>query len=148
MKSPKLIRMTTIPMSLRILLTDQLAFMSRQGFEVVAVSSSGSFLDEVAEIVGQVRIDAVQEALVGEVAVLADGDLAEEEIAEKDVAAYFAQRDRTAAELTPLDIDMLGYVRNWPKDFFGDEMGDIAAHAQAALKKRRERGGTGVETPE
>lgn len=50
MKSPKLIRITTIPMSLRILLTDQLAFMSRQGFEVVAVSSSGSFLDEVAEI--------------------------------------------------------------------------------------------------
>jgi len=43
---PKLIRITTVPISLKILLQDQLLFM-QQYFEVIAVSSSGNDLDYV-----------------------------------------------------------------------------------------------------
>jgi len=32
---------------------------------------------------------------------------------------------------------MFGNVKNWPKDFFGDEMGEITAHAKAALNKKK-----------
>jgi len=46
MKKPKLIRITTVPISLKILLKGQLGFM-RQYFDVVAVSSRGKELSEV-----------------------------------------------------------------------------------------------------
>ena len=46
MMKSKLIRITTVPISLKILLKDQLKYMS-QYFEVVAISSEGKELDEV-----------------------------------------------------------------------------------------------------
>jgi glycosyltransferase involved in cell wall biosynthesis len=44
---PKLIRITTVPISLKILLKDQLKFMNKY-FNVIGVSSPGKELDEVA----------------------------------------------------------------------------------------------------
>jgi len=44
---PKLIRITTVPQSLRGLLKGQMRFMSENGFEVVAVSSPGEALQDV-----------------------------------------------------------------------------------------------------
>jgi len=35
-----------------------------------------------------------------------------------------------------LQIDILGNIKNWPENFFGDEMGDITEQAKAAMKKR------------
>ena len=49
----KLVRITTVPMSLNILLKDQLAFIDKF-FEVLAVSSPGSDLEEVAQRKGRV----------------------------------------------------------------------------------------------
>lgn len=45
----KLLRITTIPLSLKVLLKGQLNFMSNNGFEVVAVSSDAKSLQEVQE---------------------------------------------------------------------------------------------------
>lgn len=45
----KLIRITTVPISLKVLLKGQLNFMSNNGFEVVAVSSDAKSLQEVQE---------------------------------------------------------------------------------------------------
>lgn len=47
MTRPKLIRITTVPMSLKLLLRGQHRFMSQNGFEVLGVSSAGKELDEV-----------------------------------------------------------------------------------------------------
>lgn len=47
-RRPRLLRMTTIPMALRVLLTGQLGFMQQAGMDVMAVSSPGTFLDELA----------------------------------------------------------------------------------------------------
>ncbi len=47
-KKPKIIRITTVPQSLRTLLKGQHRFMSKNGFDVVGVSSSGKELQEVA----------------------------------------------------------------------------------------------------
>lgn len=44
---PKLIRITTVPQSLRGLLKGQLKFMSENGFEVIGVSSPGEALNDV-----------------------------------------------------------------------------------------------------
>lgn len=45
----KLIRIATVPQSLRTLLKGQLRFMSEQGFDVLAVSSDGSCFEEMLQ---------------------------------------------------------------------------------------------------
>jgi glycosyltransferase involved in cell wall biosynthesis len=44
---PRLLRITTVPISLKVLLHGQLEFFSEQGFEVLAVSSSGKELVDI-----------------------------------------------------------------------------------------------------
>lgn len=56
---PKLIRVTTIPMSLKILLKGQLRFMQQNGFEVLGVSSSGTDLETVKQEEG-IRVTAIE----------------------------------------------------------------------------------------
>jgi glycosyltransferase involved in cell wall biosynthesis len=49
MSSPQLLRITTVPISLKTLLKGQHRFMSQNGFDVLGVSSSGNALNEVAQ---------------------------------------------------------------------------------------------------
>jgi len=67
--------------------------------------------------------------------------VAEEKIGPEQAALYFCSMNEGESRLTPLDLDLYGNIRNWPKDFFGDEFGEIAKMSQAALerKKRAER---------
>ncbi|OYX19152.1 MAG: glycosyltransferase family 1 protein [Algoriphagus sp. 32-45-6] len=46
---PKLIRITTVPLSLKLLLAGQMKFMSQNGFEVIAVSSDGREISHVTK---------------------------------------------------------------------------------------------------
>lgn len=46
---PKLIRITTVPLSLKLLLAGQLKFMSENGFEVIAVSSDGREISQITK---------------------------------------------------------------------------------------------------
>ena len=62
--------------------------------------------------------------------------IAEEKVSQEEISAYFAKVDSFPAKLEPLEIDLFGNIRNWPKNFFGDEMGDVTAHAKAAMDKR------------
>ncbi|HPV04723.1 MAG TPA: DUF3696 domain-containing protein [Myxococcota bacterium] len=62
--------------------------------------------------------------------------IAEDKIPQEKVSAYFANITNTPATLDPLQIDILGNIKNWPENFFGDEMGDITEQAKAAMKKR------------
>ena len=66
--------------------------------------------------------------------------IAEEEVSRDKVSAYFANVSKTPATLDALELDEFGNVRNWPEHFFGDEMGDIAEQARAALKRRKDNG--------
>ncbi|NQU23624.1 MAG: DUF3696 domain-containing protein [Candidatus Nealsonbacteria bacterium] len=74
--------------------------------------------------------------------------IAEDVVSREKVSAYFANITRTPATLEPLQIDRDGNIRNWPEDFFGDEMGDITGQAKAAMKKRMQRGTTESEASE
>lgn len=47
--NPKLLRITTVPVSLKILLKGQLKFMAQNGYEVMGVSSPGEILDGVRQ---------------------------------------------------------------------------------------------------
>ena len=63
--------------------------------------------------------------------------LAEQEIQEKEVGLYFCRTDAHGSNVTTLDLDMYGNIRNWPSDFFGDEFGEIAAMSKAVLRRRQ-----------
>jgi predicted ATPase len=58
------------------------------------------------------------------------------EINENDASIYFCDIENGEGKLTPLHLDTYGNFLQWPKDFFGDPMGDIAA-MQAAVMKRK-----------
>lgn len=65
--------------------------------------------------------------------------VAENEISADDVAVYFCRRVGSSAEVEPLRLNMFGEIENWPENFFGDEMDDIAARTLAAMKRRKEQ---------
>ena len=64
--------------------------------------------------------------------------IAEEKVSQEKVSAYFANVSKAPATLEALELDEFGNVLNWPEHFFGDEMGDIAEQAKAALQRRKE----------
>ena len=62
--------------------------------------------------------------------------VAEGEIQEDDVALYFCSTDDNGcSNISQLNFDQFGNISNWPKDFFGDQFGEIAAMSEAALKR-------------
>jgi predicted ATPase len=67
--------------------------------------------------------------------------MAEEQISPEQVALYFAQEEQGASRLSSLEVDEFGNIRNWPPNFFGDDMGDLAAMAEAALRRQMARRG-------
>jgi len=62
--------------------------------------------------------------------------IAEGAISPDRVSAYFSDVSKMPARLETLQIDLFGNIRNWPENFFGDDMGDITAQAKAAMEKR------------
>jgi len=65
--------------------------------------------------------------------------IAEEEDLQKKVSAYYADVTRRSTALQCLEVNALGYISNWPRDFFGDEMSDSIEQGKAALKKQQRR---------
>ena len=64
---------------------------------------------------------------------LAEGALVKRE----DVSAYFCAAGEESLTLTELDVDVFGNICNWPADFFGDQMTDIAEMTKAGNARRR-----------
>ncbi len=64
--------------------------------------------------------------------------VAEGMIKPADVAVYFCRRAGSATELEPLRLNVFGEIENWPENFFGDEMADIAGRALAAMRRKKE----------
>jgi predicted ATPase len=67
--------------------------------------------------------------------------MAEEVLEPDQVALYFADASEGASRLRPLELDEYGNIRNWPTNFFGDEMGDLAAMTEAAMRRQIARQG-------
>lgn len=67
--------------------------------------------------------------------------VAEDRASSEDVKLYFVSSNRGTAELSDLRLNEWGEIENWPQDFFGDEMGEISAITEAALRRRMEQSG-------
>jgi predicted ATPase len=62
--------------------------------------------------------------------------VAEEAIEPDQLVMYFVERDGINANINKLELDDYGEISNWPENFFGDEMGDIAARTMAAMQRK------------
>ncbi|MFD3162432.1 DUF3696 domain-containing protein [Herpetosiphon sp. NSE202] len=68
--------------------------------------------------------------------------IAEEVLSNTDTALYFCDMDDTGtSHAVPLDVDQYGNIRNWPKDFFGDEMADLAALSRETIRRKKAEAG-------
>jgi predicted ATPase len=65
--------------------------------------------------------------------------IAQEKITADEVALYFIETSGGRSEIRELEIDDYGNITNWPQDFFGDEIGDLAAMTEAAAERRGRR---------
>lgn len=63
--------------------------------------------------------------------------IAEEKLSKDTAALYFCDIVDGVSRLTPLELDMFGNITNWPKDFFGDEFGEMAAATQAVIERKK-----------
>ncbi|MES9901770.1 MAG: DUF3696 domain-containing protein [Sedimenticola sp.] len=63
--------------------------------------------------------------------------VAEGQVSPDEVAIYFVNRNRIGAQLEPLRLNMFGEIENWPENFFGDEMADVAARTLAAMQRKQ-----------
>ncbi len=62
--------------------------------------------------------------------------IAEQKISPSDTAIYFCEMNASGSILKPLEIDDYGNIKNWPENFFGDEIGDMTAMTEAAIQRR------------
>jgi predicted ATPase len=62
--------------------------------------------------------------------------VAEESYPVEELKLYFCDSQHGESKLIDLDIDEYGDIRNYPDNFFGDEMAEIAATRKAALKRK------------
>ena len=63
--------------------------------------------------------------------------IAEEQISAHDTAFYFCEMKEGVSEIERLNVDNYGNITNWPQNFFGDEMGDLAAKTKAEMKRKK-----------
>ncbi len=62
--------------------------------------------------------------------------VAEEGASAEDVKLYFVSTSGSRAQASDLCLNEWGEIENWPDNFFGDEMGEIAAITKASLRRK------------
>ncbi|MBM7112852.1 DUF3696 domain-containing protein [Archangium primigenium] len=62
--------------------------------------------------------------------------IAEQNLSPSDVALYFCKPGPEGSTIEELKLDDFGNITNWPENFFGDEVGDLAAMTEAAMKRQ------------
>jgi hypothetical protein len=63
--------------------------------------------------------------------------IAENKISANDVKLYFCDAPRGVSTLTPLELDLLGNIQNWPEKFMGDAFNETAKAELARLKRMK-----------
>ncbi len=61
--------------------------------------------------------------------------VAEGGIGHDEIALYFVETRHGRSEIHELNVDLYGNIVNWPNDFFGDEIGDLSAMTEAAIRR-------------
>ena len=70
---------------------------------------------------------------------IAEYGIEAEGISADQTAFHFCEIKDGNSTVKKLEVDTYGRISNWPKDFFGDDMGDVAKKTKAEMKRRKEK---------
>ena len=87
--------------------------------------------DLLIEVVNERKLQILVESHSEHLLTRLQRRIAEEKIRADQTALYFCENDTGTSKLTALELDELGNIKNWPKNFFGNEMGDLIAMTNA-----------------
>jgi predicted ATPase len=62
--------------------------------------------------------------------------IAEGQISDQEVALYFCYPGPQGATIDALEVDSYGDILNWPPNFFGDELEDVAVQAEVGMQRK------------
>ena len=62
--------------------------------------------------------------------------VADESVDAEDVKIYFCETQGGESKLLDLKLNLFGEIENWPCNFFGDELGEVAAIQRSVLKRK------------
>ena len=62
--------------------------------------------------------------------------IAEEELPAQDASMYFCHIEKGESHADALQLTEDGFIKNWPENFFGDDMGELAAMTEAAMERK------------
>ncbi len=65
--------------------------------------------------------------------------IADEKLQKEEAALYFVHQQDDSAQIEELVVDDYGNITNWPQDFFGDEMADLVARAEAQAERTKKK---------
>lgn len=65
--------------------------------------------------------------------------IAEDVIKPEDIALFFIRQQKGKAVIEEMNLDIFGNITNWPENFFGNDLEDLAAMTKAARDKKRNR---------
>ena len=93
------------------------------------------FIDAVQERDLQIIVESHSEHFVRRL----QRRIAEEKngLGESDVGLYFTNTTGEGSQLTRLQLDSYGNIKNWPDGFFGDQLGDLTAMNIAAADREK-----------
>ena len=63
--------------------------------------------------------------------------IAEQKIAASNTALYFCENEAGVSTIKSLDVDELGNIKNWPKNFFGNVRGDLVKMKREQMKREK-----------
>ena len=69
---------------------------------------------------------------------IAEGEECKEGISVDKTAFHFCEIKDGNSTAKKLEVDTYGRISNWPKDFFGDDVGDLVEKTKAEMKRRKE----------
>ena len=93
--------------------------------------------DLLIEVVKNRRLQIILESHSEHLLIRLMRRIAEEQISADDTAFYFCEMNEGVSEIEKLNVDDYGNITNWPQNFFGNEMGDLAAKTKAEMKRRK-----------
>ncbi len=93
--------------------------------------------DMLIEVVKERQLQIILESHSEHLLIRLMRRIAEEEISADDTAFYFCEIKEGVSEIERLNVDDYGNITNWPQNFFGDEMGDLAAKTKAEMKRKK-----------
>jgi hypothetical protein len=99
-------------------------------------SAQAGLADVLIDVVNNRNVQIIVESHSEHLLARLQRRIAEEAISPEKTALYFCKMEAGESKIDRLQLDEYGNISNWPKDFFGDEMGDRSAMVKAAMQRQ------------